>query len=136
MICQIFDGILVIINSTHSSAAQCTGQIRKQMSGPDLHVFTLKFLQPKKVLFSGSKKIIKNDIMQLFIADTIVFSNHEKPPSKVAHTRPRPFYFTVQSSPDHSTELIFHTMKSWDQTSVLLSVTTYFVHKCATHIHN
>ena len=74
MICQIFDGILVIINSTHSSAAQCTGQIRKQMSGPDLHVFTLKFLQPKKVLFSGSKKIIKNDIMQLFIADTIVFS--------------------------------------------------------------
>ena len=34
-------------------------QIREQMSGPDLHVFTLKFLTLKKVvffMFSGSKK--------------------------------------------------------------------------------
>ena len=42
--------------------------------------------------------------------------------SKVAHNRPRPFY--SQSSPDHSPELIFHIMKSPDQTSVLLSVIT------------
>ena len=43
--------------------------------------------------------------------------------SKVAHNRPRPFYFTVQPRPTaHSPELIFHIMKSWDQTSVLLSV--------------
>ena len=47
----------------------------------------------------------------------------KKRASKVAHNRPRPFYFTVQPRPTaHSPELIFHIMKSWDQTSVLLSV--------------
>ena len=39
---------------------------------------------------------------------------------KVAHNRPRPFYFTVQPRPRaHSPELIFHTMKSRDQTSLI-----------------
>ena len=41
--------------------------------------------------------------MQLFSADAIVFfdpQNMKKPPSKVAHNRPRPFI--SQSSPDHS----------------------------------
>jgi hypothetical protein len=43
--------------------------------------------------------------------------------SKNAHNRPRPFNFTVQPRPTaHSPELIFHIVKSWDQTSVLLSV--------------
>ena len=43
--------------------------------------------------------------------------------SKVAHNQPKPFYFTVQPRPTaHSPELIFHIVKSWDQTSVLLSV--------------
>ena len=47
--------------------------------------------------------------MQLFSADAIVFSKKlkenfdprdmKKPPSKVAHNRPRPFYFTVQPRP-------------------------------------
>ena len=72
--------------------------------------------------------------MQLFSADAIVFSKKnlnfffdpkkvKKRASKVAHNRPRPFYFTVQPRPTaHSPELIFHIMKSWDQTSVLLSV--------------
>ena len=47
----------------------------------------------------------------------------KKRASKVAHNRPRPFYFTVQPRPKaHSPELIFHIMKSRDQTSVLLSV--------------
>ena len=47
----------------------------------------------------------------------------KKRASKVAHNRPRPFYFTVQPRPTaHSPELIFHIMKSRDQTSVLLSV--------------
>ena len=42
---------------------------------------------------------------------------------KVAHNRPKPFYFTVQPRPTaHSPELILHIMKSRDQTSVLLSV--------------
>ena len=66
-------------------------------------------------MFSGSKKIIQNffykkGIMQLFSVDAIVFSkkkfkiffdpkNMKKPPSKVAHNRPRPFYFTVQPRP-------------------------------------
>ena len=72
--------------------------------------------------------------MQLFSADAIVFSKKKikknfdpekvkKLVSKVAHNRPRPSYFTVQPRPTaHSPELIFHIMKSWDQTSVLLSV--------------
>ena len=47
----------------------------------------------------------------------------KKRASKVAHNRPRPFYFTVQPRPmAQSPELIFHIMKSRDQTSVLLSV--------------
>jgi hypothetical protein len=47
----------------------------------------------------------------------------KKRASKVANNRPRPFYFTVQPRPTaHSPELIFHIMKSRDETSVLLSV--------------
>ena len=82
----------------------CSPQIREQMSGPDLHVFTLKFLALKKVFFScfrGQKKFkiffYKKGIMQLFSADAIVFKknkifdpkNMKKPPSKVAHNRPK-----------------------------------------------
>ena len=51
-------------------------QIREQMSGPDLHVFTLKFLALKN-LFRGQKKNFikyKKGIMQLFSTDAIVFS--------------------------------------------------------------
>ena len=54
--------------------------------------------------------------MQLFSADAMV----KKQASKVAHNQPNPFF--SQSSPDHSPELIFRIMKSWDQTSVLLFV--------------
>ena len=32
-------------------------QIREQMSDPDLHVFTLKFLTPGFFMVSGSKKV-------------------------------------------------------------------------------
>ena len=50
--------------------------------------------------------------------------------SKVAHNRPRPFYFTVQPRPTaHDPELIFHIMKSRDQTSVLLSVIENIIDK-------
>ena len=69
------------------------------MSGPDLHVFTLKFLA------------LKN--FKLFF----VHKNLKERASKVAHNWPKPFYFTF-----HSPKLIFHIMKSRDQTSVLLSV--------------
>ena len=49
------------------------------MSGPDLHVFKLKFLALKKCFFHvfGVKKIkkkYKKGIMQLFSADAIMFS--------------------------------------------------------------
>ena len=47
----------------------------------------------------------------------------KKRAQKVAHNRPGPSYFTVQPRQTaHSPELIFHIMKSQDQTSVLLSV--------------
>ena len=69
--------------------------------------------------------------MQLFSADAMVFSKKnifgpekvKKRASKVAHNRPRPFYFRVQSRPTaKSPELILHIKKSRDQRSVLLSV--------------
>ena len=71
--------------------------------------------------------------MQLFSADAMCFQKKikkkfdpekvKKQASKVAHNRPKPSYFTVQPRPTaHSPELIFHIMKSRDQTSVLLSV--------------
>ena len=55
-------------------------QIREQISGPDLHVFTLKFLALKKWVFHffGVKKdFFKKNVLnntQLFSADAIVFS--------------------------------------------------------------
>ena len=49
--------------------------------------------------------------------------------SKVAHNRPRPFYFTVQPRPTaHSPELVFHIMKSRDQ--------HLFSYLCFTYSHD
>ena len=94
-------------------------QIFSQKKPPFFHFFkvkkkllcnflarTLQCFQKKSKFFFRSKKVKKQAL-------------------KVAHNRPRPFYFTVQPRPQtiaHSTELIFHIMKSRDQISVLLSV--------------
>ena len=40
--------VTVRFNYTHDKA---TAQIREQMSGPDLYVFTLKFLALEKLVF-------------------------------------------------------------------------------------
>ena len=87
------------------------------MSGPDLHVSTLKFLALKKLVFPpikktfqkffafclpllyatfqcGPKNIFKNIINKFF-----VHKNNKKQASKVAHNQPRPFYFIVQPRP-------------------------------------
>ena len=57
--------------------------------------------------------------------------------SKVAHNQPRPFNFTVQPRPTaHSPKLIFHIMKSRDQTSVLLSVGDSWVIPSVTSLTN
>ena len=60
---------------------ESTQQIREQMPGPDLLVFTLKFLALKNFFFSlfrcqnKFKNIVyKKGVMQLFSADAIVFS--------------------------------------------------------------
>ena len=66
--------------------------------------------------------------MQLFSAVAIMFSfffffahkKLKKPPSKVAHNRPKPFI--SQSSPAHGPELIFYIIKCREQASVLLYV--------------
>ena len=71
--------------------------------------------------------------MQLFSADAIVFSKNnniffdpkagKKQASKVAHNQPNPFFYhSSAQTTAHSPELIFHIMKSRDQTFVLLSV--------------
>ena len=99
-------------------------QIREQMSGPDLHGWFFSCFQViKKSLFY----IKKRQYATFQCGRCSVFKKiTKKLPSKVAHDQLRPFYFTVQSSPAqttvHSPELIFHIMKSRDQTSVLLSV--------------
>ena len=88
-------------------------KIREQMSGPDLHVFTLKLLALKKLLiYSFGVKLFffhKKGIYASFSADAIVFSNNNKKNfdpkkvkkwvSKLAHKRPKPFCFTVQPRP-------------------------------------
>ena len=63
--------------------------------------------------------------MQLYSAVATVFSilfiSHkklQKPPSKVVHNRPKPFFH----SSAHSSELIFHIIKCREEASVLLSV--------------
>ena len=76
--CQVLIFMKIIpLNYTEKNYSQ----IREQMSGPDLYVFTLKFLALKKQFFSlfrGQKFFFQNfykkGIMQLFSADAIVFS--------------------------------------------------------------
>ena len=65
------------------SAFSFYAQIREQMSGPDLPVFTLKFLVLKNDHFSGSKTdfqgfLYKKGIMQLFSVDALVLSKKFK----------------------------------------------------------
>ena len=79
-------------------------QIREQMSGPDLHVFTLKFLALKKGFFScflGQKKfkIFSYEYYATFqCGHYSVFKKKidpekvKKRASKVAHNWPNPFF--------------------------------------------
>ena len=87
------------------------------MSGPDLHVFTLK----KKFTCSGSNFFSFNFLyyatFQCFQNNFKIFFGLEK-----AHNRPNPFFHSPAQTTAHSPELIFQIMKSWEQTSVLLSV--------------
>ena len=73
------------------------------MSGPDLHVFTLKFLAIKKLFFSFFRG-------QKFFFLIFFYK--------------KGFYATFHCGrySAHSPGLIFHIMKYRDQTSVLLSV--------------
>ena len=109
--------------------------IREQMSDPEISLYEKSILGSG--LWSGldcEKKgigpIMSNCFGRFFIFSCANFFKFlfdpekvKKLASKVAHNRPRPFYFTVQPRPTaHSPELIFHIMKSRDQTSALLFV--------------
>ena len=64
-------------------------QIRKQMSGPDLHVFTLKLLSLKKILWKGYYATCQCRRYSVF--------------KKIWKKNwPSPYYFTAQPSPNHS----------------------------------
>ena len=111
-----FDNDVIII-SLWAKIIMVATQIREQMSGPDLYVLTVEFLALKKTGFS-KKKIFpkkKKKILPFFYATFqcgrynvfkfffFFFFDHKKlkkPPSKVAHNRPKPFL--RQSSPGHS----------------------------------
>ena len=77
--------------------------------------------------------------MQLFSADAEVFSkkiqknfltpkNWKNVPQKLLIMCPDPFSHSPAQATANSQKLIFHIMRSWDQTSVLLSVVST-VHK-------
>ena len=111
-----------------------------------LHLNSTQILAYKKRQNMKKKKFPTKNIffylylMQLFSADAIVLffktnfiffltmKKWKNGPQKLLIIGPTPFFFTVQPRP-HSPELIFHIMKSWDLTSVLLSVfiSTYYI---------
>jgi hypothetical protein len=107
-------------HGAHSSgiltkSVQCPGKY-SQMSGPDLHEFTFKFLALKNWFFPHKKYFPKffwllfTFILCNFSVPTLKYfqkkfklffcpGNFKIRASKVAHNRPRPFYFTVQPRP-------------------------------------
>ena len=109
------------------------------MSGPDLYVLTVVFLALKKTGFSEKKNSSPQKIfffLPFFYATFqcgrynvfkfFFFFAHKKlkkPPSKVAHNRPKPFL--RQSSPAqataHSPDLHFRFIKNPIQTSLYWS---------------
>ena len=70
--------------------------MRRQMLVPDLYVYTLKFLAYKK---KKKKKKNQGRRYNVFKKKLFCFAHKKlkKPPSKVAHNRPKPFI--SQSSP-------------------------------------
>ena len=82
--------------------------------------FFLKFFfKSSYATFQCGRYNVKKSLKKSFFAHEKL----KKPPKKVAHNQPRPFYSTVQPRPTaNSPKLIFHILKSRDQTSVLLSV--------------
>ena len=70
--------------------------------------------------------------MQLFSADATMFSifffDHKKlkkTPQKVAHNRPRPFFFSAAPTAQNSPELHFRFINSFIQWSLLRSLFSY-----------
>jgi hypothetical protein len=57
----------------------------------------------------------------------------KKQASKVAHNQPNPFFHSPAQTTAQSPELIFHIMKSRDQTSVLLSVPETHIKQAKRH---
>ena len=84
---------------------------------PDLYVIHTKKITPffYATFQCGCFNVFKKKFVFVFSHKKL-----KKPPSKVAHNRPKPFI--SQSSPAHGPELIFHIIKCREQASVLLSV--------------
>ena len=81
-------------------------QIREQMSGPDLHVFTYtQMFSPKNCFFHFFGVLLKRyyaTFFSVFKKNSKTFFYPEKVKkraSKVAHNQPRSFHFTVQPRP-------------------------------------
>ena len=127
-------------NNSRLKIHKCSAQIRKQMSGPDLHVSTLKILALKN-WFSPHKKYFPKLFSLVFIFILCNFSVQtlkyfqknlefnflsiktlKNGPQKLLIIGPDPFISQSAQATPHSPELIFPIMNSRDQTSVLLSV--------------
>ena len=129
------------------SCVGCTTKIWEQMSGPDLHVFTLNFLALKKLGFSPHRKyfpklfwllftfILCNFSVQILkyfqenLSLLFVHKNLKNRPEKLLIISPT-LFFTVQPRPQPTAQnwLFILFMKSRYQTSVLLSVVHYMAH--------
>ena len=91
-------------------------QIREQMSGPDLYVLTVAFIALKNWFFWKKKffptiffflpffyatfQCGRYNVFKFLFFYFFAHKKLKKPPSKVAHNRPKPFL--RQSSPGHS----------------------------------
>jgi hypothetical protein len=103
-------------NSTQILALKKNGFSEKKKSSQNFLIFFLPFFYA--TFQCGHYGVFKKFFKYFFDPEKV-----NKRASKVAHNRPRPFYFTVQPRPTaHSQELIFNIVKSRDQTTVILYV--------------
>ena len=121
-------------------------QTREQTLVPDLFVLTVVFLALKKFGFSeirNSSPLIFYFFnlfsMQFFSADATMFSiffffDHKKlkkSPQKVAHNRPRPFFFSAAPTAQNCPELHFRFIDSFIKPSHLGSLITTNCKNCS-----
>ena len=100
-------------------------QIREQMSVSDLHLSTVEFLAYKKktktwkIEFPPPQKMFSKCFQNVFFLPTKCWKNH---PQKLLIIGPNLLFHSPAQPTANSPKSIFHIIKMYHQTSVLLSV--------------